>query len=90
MDIEKEQHIIAELSANDRVLGAAVEKLVWTLDGMIQERGKRKTDGKLCDVAELLLIRVREMEDAIYRFHVTNSDRWEAYMVLKGLDDVID
>ena len=90
MDIEKEQHIIAELSANDRVLGAAVEKLVWTLDGMIQERGKRKTDGKLCDVAELLLIRVREMEDAIYRFQVTNSDRWEAYMVLKGLDDVID
>ena len=90
MDVEKEQHIIAELSANGRVLGPAVKKLVWTLDNTIQERGRRKTDGKLCDVAELLLSRVREMEDAIYRFHVTNADKWEAYMDLKGLDDVID
>lgn len=87
MDVEKEQHIIAELSANDRVLGAAVKKLVWTLDSVIQERGRRKTDGKLCDVAELLLGRVREMEDAIYRFHVANGDRWEEYMVLKGFDE---
>ena len=90
MDVDKEQHIIAELSANERVLGVAVKKLVWTLDGLIQERGKRKTDGKLCDVAELLLSRVREMEDAIYRFRTTNADKWEAYMILKGLDDIID
>lgn len=90
MDVEKEQHIIAELSANNRVLGPTVKKLVWTLDSTIQDLGKRETDGKLCDVGQLLLSRVREMENAIFRFQVTNGEKWNAYMLLKGFDDVIE
>lgn len=90
MDPAKHAHIVAELEANDRVLGPRVRKVVWTLDGLIQEVGTRETDGKLSEVADAVLFHIRELETALFELQKTNAEKWASLFILNGDDDVID
>lgn len=90
MDPAKHAHIVAELEANDRVLGPQVRRMVWELDSLIQNLGRRDTDGELSQFADALLFHVREMETALFEMQKTNGDKWTSLFVLNGFDDVID
>lgn len=86
MDPAGEMCVFEELTANDRVLGPTVKKLVWALDKAIQDAGMTRPDGRLSAVAELMLAHVRELEDAMFELAKTNQDRWLSYAVLKGFE----
>ena len=90
MDLAKHAHIVAELEANDRVLGPQVRRMVWDLDSFIQNLGRRDTDGELSQFADALLFHVREMETALFEMQKMNGDKWTSLFVLNGFDDVID